>query len=278
MNSRDLHNEITAKLIDAHYRDSEADSISLMVIEYFYGLSRVELLLNKVIDNAELHVPALNELLEGKPIQYILGEAHFYGLVFKVDPSVLIPRQETEELVDLIIKENKSSKPVILDIGTGSGCIAISLAKHITESKTYGYDISRDALMMAIQNAANNGVQINFQEVDILESDIHVSEIDIIVSNPPYVRCSEKPQMDKRVLNYEPALALYVKDTNPLVFYNRISQVAAKALSNTGKLYFEINEAFPEEVVKCMENEGFENVLIINDLNGKPRFVKGSLP
>jgi release factor glutamine methyltransferase len=220
---------------------------------------------------------AFSQLLEKKPIQYILGEAPFYGREFKVNASVLIPRNETEELVHLIIKENKKLNLRILDIGTGSGCIPISLALEIPSSKTFALDISKEALEVAKDNAKKHEESIIFFQVDILNEDIPVKDLDIIVSNPPYVCESEKSLMHENVLNFEPHLALFVKDNDPLVFYKIIAKKAKSALKSSGKLYFEINEAFGEKVQYLLEEQGYREISIIQDLNNKDRIVKAVL-
>jgi release factor glutamine methyltransferase len=277
MNSRELHSEITKSLVESGYDQKEAGSISLLILEHFYNLSNIEILTNKRVENPDRHKEAMSLVTEGKPIQYVLGTAHFYGLDFHVNPSVLIPRPETEELVDLIIRENSKSKPAIIDIGTGSGCIAIALAKNIPNSSVIGIDKSIGALKVAAENAQLNQVQVEFQNLDILLPGIQLDEVDIIVSNPPYVRLSEKEVMEDRVIKHEPGLALFVSDKDPLIYYRHIARLAKKSLAKNGSLYFEINEAFSREVSRCLSAENFRDIEVLCDLSNKPRIVKGVL-
>lgn len=212
------------------------------------------------------------------PIQQILGKADFYGLKFYVNEHVLIPRPETEELVDLIIKENKDFNPAILDIGTGSGCIPISLRKNIPNAMVSSIDVSEKALEVAKKNAEWNQVEINFILDDILNpsKEIAPNSFDIIVSNPPYIRISEKEEMSNNVLKYEPHLALFVYNDDPLLFYKKIADVALKGLKPQGKIYFEINENFGAECKQMLENKGFKNVVLVKDLSNKNRILRGS--
>ncbi|HDP75452.1 MAG TPA: peptide chain release factor N(5)-glutamine methyltransferase [Bacteroidales bacterium] len=215
------------------------------------------------------------ELLAGKPLQYAVGLAYFSDLALRVTLSVLIPRPETEELVSLIVKENKVNSPTILDVGTGSGCIALALAKHIADAKVTGVDISNDALSVAKENAAINKLSVNFLQVDILQpAALDGYTFDIVVSNPPYVRDSEMKFMNRNVLDYEPYIALFVPDSDPLRFFRAIALLSIRCLSPYGWLWFEINEALGSDIVKLLKSFGFGNVLLINDFRGKPRFVK----
>ncbi|MBI3503015.1 MAG: peptide chain release factor N(5)-glutamine methyltransferase [Bacteroidetes bacterium] len=221
----------------------------------------------------------LSDLKKHKPIQYILGYTEFYGLKIRVNEHVLIPRLETEELVEEILQgtTGRGQGMNILDIGTGSGCIAIALKKNLPEATVSAFDISDEALLVAKQNSILNHTLINFLQGDILKlnnSFTHqLNNFDIIVSNPPYVQQSEKSSMSKNVLNYEPHLALFVDDTNPLLFYNSIADFALQNLSQSGKLYFEINEAMGNEIKKLLENKGFKNVEIKKDMSGKDRIA-----
>jgi release factor glutamine methyltransferase len=248
--------------------------------EEYSGLKKHEIRFreNETINESTLlkYSFAVKALKQHKPIQYVLGKADFYGLKFKVNENVLIPRPETEELVALIINENKAANLSILDIGTGSGCIAISLAKHIVGSKVSAIDISEKALEIAKQNAKFNQVEIEFIQQDILNPAEHFQQFDIIVSNPPYVRDLEKQEMTSNVLDFEPHLALFVSDENPLVFYNAIADFAKTHLTPSGKLYFEINEYLGEETKKLLTDKGFKNVELIKDLNGKNRILRAS--
>ena len=227
----------------------------------------------------------LEDLKHQRPIQYIIGQTEFYGLKFKVDHNVLIPRQETEELVALIIAYSKTRKPnseplKILDIGTGSGCIAITLAKHIPNARVFALDISTDALSVARKNEELNTVTITYIEMDILNISSNpileaASEFDIIVSNPPYVRDLEKIEIQPNVLNHEPHLALFVKDDNPLIFYKAVIDFAINNLKQKGRLYFEINQYLGEETKALLESSNFEDVALIKDLNMNDRIIKG---
>ncbi len=215
-----------------------------------------------------------------EPIQHITGETEFFGLPFIVNKNVLIPRPETEELVELILNENKEDKLNILDIGTGSGgAIAIALAKYKKEAKISAWDISKDALLIAKGNAERNAVDIDFEQVDVLIDYPTDKKYDIIVSNPPYILESEKRDMEKNVLDYEPHIALFVPDDRALIFYERIADIALDILNPDGKLYFEINQALGKETVKMLENRGgFSNVTLYQDINKNDRMTSASPP
>jgi release factor glutamine methyltransferase len=216
------------------------------------------------------------ELKTGKPIQYIIGETSFYNCTIKLNSSTLIPRPETEELVDLIIKENRGFTGSLLDIGTGSGAIAIALAINMPGSAVTGTDISDPALDIARGNAALNKASVTFIRSDMLNSGILILPgTDIIVSNPPYVRESEKSRMEKNVLDFEPHSALFVPDAEPLKFYEAILEIAQRILVMHGKIYFEINEALGKEMSDMLASEGYSEIRVINDINGKERFVTG---
>lgn len=207
-----------------------------------------------------------------EPLQYIVGSARFHGHRFKVTPAVLIPRPETEQLVDLIIDENPGSDLRVLDIGTGSGCIAISLARALKFAQVDALDVSRDALAVARENAAALKVKVRFFESDIL-SPQPPGRYDIIVSNPPYVCWSEREAMERNVKDYEPGQALFVPDNDPLLFYKAIVPYAAQSLERGGRLYLEINQCFGNEVKRLLEENGFDEVRIIEDTYGKVRFA-----
>lgn len=260
------------------YGKQEAESLLFWLFEAFLKKGKMDLLKDEALAEIPENLQtAFSQLLEKKPIQYILGEAPFYGRAFKVNASVLIPRNETEELVHLIIKENKKLNLRILDIGTGSGCIPISLALEIPSSKVFALDISKEALDVAKENAKNHEASIDFFQIDILSEEIPINELDIIVSNPPYVCESEKSLMHENVLNFEPHLALFVKDNDPLVFYKIIAQKAKSALKSSGKLYFEINEALGQKVKDLLEEQGYKEISVLKDLNNKDRMVKAAL-
>lgn len=265
------------------YENGELESIIAFCFEYYLKLNRTELIAraDETVSESELlkFNFAIKELKNHRPIQYILGEADFYRLKYKVNEHVLIPRPETEELVHLIINDNKLISPSILDIGTGSGCIPISLKKNIPSAKVSAIDISEKALEVAKQNAQKNNVEINFLLEDILHptSDIRHLTSDIIVSNPPYICISEKVNMNKNVLDFEPHLALFVENDDPLLFYKAIADLALKSLNKNGKIYFEINQSLSSETMNLLENKGFKNVKLIKDLSNNYRILRGNI-
>jgi len=211
-----------------------------------------------------------------EPVQYILGRTEFYGLPFKVDQRVLIPRPETEELVDWIIGQEGTRKVSILDIGTGSGCIAVALSARMPGAGMWACDIQKEALEVAGENAHRNGVEINFFSFDMLNEQSNLPcKFDVMISNPPYVRELEKAFMRRNVLDYEPSVALYVPDDDPLKFYRSIALLARKYLNDGGSLYLEINEKFPQEVVKLLKNAGLYVVEVKRVRGGKSRMVRG---
>ena len=278
-----FHNEL-----NAIYGKNEVESFYFFSTEFYFNISRLQLALDSEFtfskSETEQLINVLHELKAQKPIQYILGETDFYGLKFKVNSDVLIPRPETEELIDWIIKENinrqTDKKLRILDIGTGSGCIAITLAKHIENAAVYALDVSKQALDVARTNAEVNQVNIQFLECDILDESSWRSQIgdlkfDIIVSNPPYVRQKEKQEMKPNVLDNEPSLALFVEDENPLKFYNTIAALAVDKLNAGGQLFFEINQYLGKEMMKLLDGYKFEGVVLRKDLNGNDRMIKG---
>jgi len=276
------------KELDAIYGADEVNSFFYLLIEAFCDFSRMKLALDpgKTITKAEEEAiaNAMQRLKEEEPIQYILGETEFYGLPFKVNENTLIPRPETEELVDFIKNDVTSSaaeKSIsILDIGTGSGCIAISLAKNVPNAKVYAVDVSAKAIEKAKENAALNNVEVVFIEADILNEktwDLKFSSLkfDIIVSNPPYVRNVEKQEMKPNVLNNEPHLALFVADDNPLQFYEAITAFALDYLKPNGELYFEINEDLGKEMIVLLETNNFKDIALKQDIFRKDRMLKG---
>lgn len=265
-----------------YYPITEIESFISIIFEYLFDYSRVQIQLNidkKVFfEDFEKITYIINKLKDYKPIQYILGETEFYDLKFYVNEDVLIPRPETEELVDLIIKENQNKSLNIIDIGTGSGCIAIALAKNMEKSKVTAVDISDKALKLTKKNSKLNKVTINTLHINILKHPESIKDkFDIIVSNPPYVTNSEKKLMQKNVLDFEPHLALFVSDDNPLQFYRSIADFAVNHLNKGGKLYFEINEAYGEQVAFLLESKGFSDIIVQKDINNKDRIVRGIL-
>lgn len=270
------------------YEKEELEIIIGYCFEEYLDIKRSEFTLigNETVSESELlqFNFAVKALKTNQPIQYVLGKSDFYGLKFKVNEHVLIPRPETEELVDLIIKEFKVSdfkSPIsILDVGTGSGCIPIALKKNLSNTSLYAVDISKAALEVAQQNAEINVVEVNFILDDILNpnnQELSAINYDIIVSNPPYICISEKEQMQKNVLDHEPHLALFVSDNDPLLFYKAIVDFAIKKLNPHGKIYFEINYMYGEELKQLLESKGFKNVLLLKDINNKNRILRGTI-
>ena len=261
------------------FRPEEIDSLIFLIFEKLKGYSRTQFILaqdEELTSEDRQKINAIvGRLVQHEPIQYILGETEFYGLTFSTIPGVLIPRPETEELVQWIIKENTISSPSILDIGTGSGCIAIALKKNIAQANVLACDISPVCIATARKNAAQNAIPVAVLEFDILKQTPpqNFPELDIIVSNPPYVRETEKMLMEKNVLNYEPGLALFVPDSDPLLFYRQIADFALVHLKNNGRLYFEINEAFGTECCTMLQGKGFSKVNLQKDMNTKDRMV-----
>ncbi|PQV50504.1 release factor glutamine methyltransferase [Jejuia pallidilutea] len=273
--------------LDAIYEKTEVEHFFFMLSEFYFNLKRIDLAVNPdiVIEDYKCIFDALEQLKQQKPIQYILGETEFFGLPFKVNSNVLIPRPETEELVSLVLQDIKQQKTdsktySILDIGTGSGCIAITLAKHLKNASVYALDISNKALEVAKTNAELNAVDVTFVKGDILNKSTKKVlftdlEFDVIISNPPYVRVKEKALMKSNVLDNEPHLALFVEDNNPLLFYKAISEFAKTTLKVNGTLYFEINEFLGKETVDLLKQNGYYSVELKQDIFGKDRIVKG---
>jgi release factor glutamine methyltransferase len=261
------------------YSKGEIESLIFLILEKLKGYSRTQVLLandEQLSENDQVEIgQILTRLKNHEPIQYILGITEFYGLPFHSVPRVLIPRPETEELVQWIIQENKHPRPVILDIGTGTGCIAISLQKNIPQSVVWACDISPVCIETARQNAKLNDSKISVIEYDILNAtpEVEFPELDIIVSNPPYVRETEKNLMEKNVLEYEPELALFVPDEKPLIFYEQIADFSKIHLRNQGRLYFEINEAFGTECCEMLQEKGFAEIELKKDIHGKDRMI-----
>lgn len=261
------------------YDSAEAENLAFLVAEDFLGLNKSDYVLNSTINNIDISRidSILERLLKHEPIQHIKGEVVFYDLQFKVSKDTLIPRPETEELIHLIVTKHKTDSDLkIIDYCTGSGCIAISLDKNL-DAKTTAYDISHQALIIAKGNNTNNKTTVEFKEIDILNNIPSENNIDIIVSNPPYVLESEKVLMNKNVLDYDPHLALFVEDNEALIFYDKISNLAAKQLKTGGFLYFEINENFGEETKQLVLSKGFSKAEVIKDFQGKDRFLVAEL-
>lgn len=266
------------------YDAGEAESFFYLILEEKKQLKRIDLALHPDLVFSEEEIGVWNAILEQLqqeiPIQYLLGKTSFYGLDFEVNEAVLIPRPETEELVEWILESQKSKvesqKVKILDIGTGSGCIAISLAKNLPDATVFALDVSEEALATAKKNAKNNSVNVTFIHQNILETEDLLQQFDIIVSNPPYVRNLEKEEIKKNVLENEPHLALFVADNDALVFYKKIAQLAQKNLLPNGQLYFEINQYLGKEMVDLLEKMNFKTVDLRKDIYGNDRMTKAS--
>ena len=256
----------------------EVQNTSMILFQHFLGWDRADVLIhqNERVSESQLLLfyHAIEALKTNKPLQYVLEETEFFGLKIKVNSSVLIPRPETEELVEWILDSIPQGKNKVLDIGTGCGCIPLALKYNQPLLDVFACDVSENALLLASENAQQLGVEVHFFKCDILNDKIE-QRFDIIVSNPPYIPTREKALMQKNVLEYEPAIALFVEDDNPLLFYREISRQAYLTLSKDGLLFFEINESFGEDVVLLMREMGFENVELKEDLQGKNRMVKG---
>ena len=267
--------------------EQEIESFFFILTEYLHNLKRVDVALNPNFELSEAEVEKWNTILAQlqleKPIQYITREAWFYGLKFEVNENTLIPRPETEELVEWILNSSITQHPspnTILDIGTGTGCIPIALKANLPQANISAIDVSEKAIEVAKRNAELNKVEVNFIQANILEvEDLSQlpSPYNIIVSNPPYVRNLEKQEIKKNVLDYEPHLALFVEDTDALLFYRKIAQLAIKNLTPNGLLFFEINQYLGKETVELLENLGFKNIELKKDIYGNDRMVKCSI-
>jgi release factor glutamine methyltransferase len=275
-------NNISERL-SSLYDKQEAKAVATFYTGEILSLNKTDILLNpqKELEKSQLENLKSNEerLIGGEPVQYVTGTAWFYGLKFFVDTNVLIPRQETEILVDIIINRYKNHGRIkILDIGTGSGCIPVTLKKYLPDAEIYAVDISTEALKVCKENLLLNNTEIYISQYDILSNDIlPFSEMsfDVVISNPPYVLNSEKNLMHTNVVDFEPELALYVDDNDPLIFYCKILEAIIKQESKPKELFFEINEKFASEVIDLNKKHGFGNNEIIKDLNGKDRFICG---
>jgi len=279
MNFKQLSQHFIEELGGIYDRE-EGLSIFNIVAAHVSGLNRGALLLRQLtevpvpeLDVYLLHLAALGE---GEPVQYVLGSTVFYGLPFKVSPAVLIPRPETEELAEWIIDCCRSQEFKIMDIGTGSGCIAVTLKKNLALSRVFALDVSAEAIEVAADNAALNEVVVNFVCADIREY-VSSEKFDVIVSNPPYIRVKEKLDMHDNVLAHEPHLALFVSDENPLVFYKAIADFALSNLNRGGMLFFEINEYLGQETIEMLMDKSFINIELRKDMQGKDRMIRCQL-
>ena len=307
------YQEIKGLLMEGNMSEGEAKAVALMLLEKVAGLPTAKALIadgNDLLCRRQSLLELAARVAQGEPVQYVLGEADFCGLTLKVKPGVLIPRPETEELVAWVeenVNANTNLLPLtsnlspfkLLDIGTGSGCIAVALAKKLKEAEVEAWDVSDDALEIARENAKRNGVQVKTSKVDVLDINAnsnsqlstfnfqlstltsHLSPLtsyNIIVSNPPYICEEEKAEMERNVLEHEPELALFVPDDDPLLFYRRIAELGLSLLKENGLLFFEINRRFGEEVVKMLQGKGYREVELRQDMFGNDRMVKAIKP
>ncbi len=259
------------------YESSEAKSISFLLLDEMFKINRSLVVLNKEVDLSDDQLSELKDyttrLVNHEPIQHILGKAYFYNRWYKVNSNVLVPRQETEELIPRIVRENKKEHLKVLDIGTGTGVLAISLFHEMKSPEVHAWDISKKALEIAEENAKSLKAEINFRQIDILQEVSNEINFDVIVSNPPYIKQSEKIKMRKNVLMFDPHIALFVPNDNPLQFHSAIARFASGYLNKGGRLYLEINEKLGSDTVDVVNQLDFTRVKIIEDLNGKDRFV-----
>ena len=269
---RTLQHQLTA-----HYPVSEAKALVKMVLSDYFHINWMDLYMGKDIKLSPNQLDELKDIIarleKFEPIQYILGEAYFMGIPFKVTPAVLIPRPETAELVHRIVREQLEQRVSILDIGTGSGCIAISLASQLPLAKVTALDVSLEALEVAKYNAKRRQVDIDFVQMDILQQ-TPTGCFDCVVSNPPYITAIEKQDMQPNVLEYEPSLALFVHHDDPLLFYRAIATKALALLRPNGSLYFEINRAYGQEMIALLESLSFKEITLHKDMYGNNRFIK----
>lgn len=268
------------KELDGIYPTEELESFIRIIFDHLKSYNSTDLILKKdeILSESEREEveEIVKRLQQNEPIQYILGGTEFFGLPFKLNPNVLIPRPETEELVDWILKSDLPASPFIFDVGTGSGCIPIALKKNLPEAIVLACDISTGSLETARGNSQLNQTEVVFLELNILNPDVPDSfpELDVIVSNPPYVTISERNLMAKNVLDFEPDTALYVADEEPLKFYKALVTFSKRHLKAGGFMFWEINEAFGRECASLLEENGFSNVELRKDLNGKCRMIK----
>ena len=278
MNLEEFYKLIQVKL-DRKFDKNEVEEFFFRLIDHYCQVDRLKYILNSKLELNKIEevnlVRSIKFLEKESPIQYITGQTQFMGMNFTVNKNVLIPRPETEELVRWIVQDLHSNKRV-LDIGTGSGCIATSLSKLMDNCIVFGWDISSDALDIASKNSKNNSVNVKYDLVDITNEKQCSEKFDIIVSNPPYVTQDDKLLMSKNVISYEPHIALFVKENDPLFFYKKILNFSKKNLISNGTIYFEINENFSKQVNKLLKKEGFHDIIVRKDFRGKYRMVKAT--
>lgn len=260
------------------FDDREREAVILLIFEYVKGWHRVDLIINEGKDLSENAVKNMNAIVDrlilGEPVQYITGMARFYGMDFKVNSSVLIPRPETAELVDWIVDENKQNDLSVVDVGTGSGCIAIALALNLPFSHVEAIDVSAKALSVARENAKCLKADVAFIEADMYDWMPKVSTLDIVVSNPPYILPSEKVDIEVRVKDYEPSQALFVTESDPIRPYKRIEKIASTGLKSGGKVYLELNPLTADEVRDYFKSKGWIDVEVRLDSYGKKRMLR----
>ena len=280
-----IYREIKTILTEGNLSEGEAKAIALLLLERVAGLPTAKALIadgKDLLCRRQSLLELAARVAKGEPVQYVLGEADFCGLTLKVEPGVLIPRPETEELVNWVVEnvnDNLNPNYQLLDIGTGSGCIAVALSKKLENAEVEAWDVSDVALRVTKDNATKNHVKVKVKKVDILSDDIFgFGNYDVIVSNPPYICEEEKEEMQKNVLEHEPSLALFVPNEDPLLFYRKIGLIALQLLNNGGLLFFEINRRFGKEVVTMLQELGYEAVELRQDLFGNDRMVKAIKP
>ena len=266
-----------------YYPAGEAAALGKWILTDCFHLSAVDLYAGKdtnfSIDSRTRLEDILSRLKRYEPLQYIIGEASFCGLSLKVTPAVLIPRPETEELIDWIVADYRGvAGKTVLDVGTGSGCIPIALARRLENPRVFSWDVSEAALQVAAENVVRNGVEVTLQQVDVLQADCPAFPVDILVSNPPYIAEKERSSMERNVLDWEPGLALFVPDDDPLVFYRRIAEIGWQRLVPSGTHYYEINQAYGGETVALLSSIGYVDVELRKDLSGNDRMIKAVRP
>lgn len=262
------------------YPAEEVQALIYLLLEKKHNMSKLDICMgkDKIFSTEERKEweDIVKRLHNEEPVQYILNEADFCGLCFKVTPDTLIPRPETAELVNWIIQDYSHLAPSVLDIGSGSGCIAISISAALPNAKVESWDISAAALDISRFNNEKAGTSVTFNQQDILSNYLPQRELDILVSNPPYITNSEKTEMSNNVLQWEPSTALFVSDKDPLIFYRAIAEYGCQSLKEYGSLYFEINRAYGNETVRLLEDMGYKNIILRKDLSGNDRMIKAT--
>lgn len=262
------------------YPAEEVQALIYLLLEKKHNISKLDICMgkDKIFSTEERKEweDIVKRLHNEEPVQYILNEADFCGLCFKVTPDTLIPRPETAELVNWIIQDYSHLAPSVLDIGSGSGCIAISISAALPNAKVESWDISAAALDISRFNNEKVGTSVTFNQQDILSNYLPQRELDILVSNPPYITNSEKAEMSNNVLQWEPSTALFVSDKDPLIFYRAIAEYGCQSLKEYGSLYFEINRAYGNETVRLLEDMGYKNIILRKDLSGNDRMIKAT--